>query len=515
MPNNTTDPLFQLINSLSKSEKRNFKLFVQRNSANEELKIVQLFDAIDKSEHFDEKQILDKNKAINKTQLPNLKAHLYKQILASLRVLSDEQNIEITLNDMMNNARILYNKGLYLQSLKIIDKLKEVANHHFQLTYLQQALFFEKKIESLYITRSLKNRAEELRNESVDVEKIIHNVTQLSNLSLELYAWYIKNGFAHDDYEARAVNDFLNENLPKYSHNLQSFYEKLYLFQSFCWKAFIVQDFLLHYRYSQKWVHLFDSYPQMAALESIHYIKGMHNLMSAYFYIGDSEKLKKALQKFDELQKSKVVLQSQNNAIQCFIYHTISLLNYYFINGTYDEGLLEIPRIEAQLKEFDNFIDKHRVLVIDYKIACMYFGAGNYDVAIDYLNKIINSKAELRTDLQCYARLLHLIAHYEIGNLSLLDYLAKSVYRFMGKMQNLSVVEEELFLFLRKSLSKNNRQLNVAFQQLLDKLNSIQNKPFETRALMYLDVTSWLESKIRKVPVQEIVKEKYSRKNAG
>ena len=50
----------------------------------------------------------------------------------------------------------------------------------------------------------------------------------------------------------------------------------------------------------------------------------------------------------------------------------------------------------------------------------------------------------LRTDLQCYARLLHLIAHYELGNYDLLEYLFKSVYRFMAKMENLSVVEEEI-----------------------------------------------------------------------
>src|SRR5678810_1415078 len=80
-----------------------------------------------------------------------------------------------------------------------------------------------------------------------------------------------------------------------------------------------------------------------------------------------------------------------------------------------------------------------------------YFGSGDNEKAIDYLNKIINEKADLRTDLQCYARLLHLIAHYELGNFELLEYLIKSVYRYMAKMQNLSKVEEEIFSFLRRS----------------------------------------------------------------
>ncbi len=47
--------------------------------------------------------------------------------------------------------------------------------------------------------------------------------------------------------------------------------------------------------------------------------------------------------------------------------------------------------------------------------------------------------------------LVHLLAHYELGNYELMESLTKSVYRFMAKMKNLTVVEEEMFKFLRKS----------------------------------------------------------------
>jgi hypothetical protein len=139
----------------------------------------------------------------------------------------------------------------------------------------------------------------------------------------------------------------------------------------------------------------------------------------------------------------------------------------------------------------------------------MYFGAGDFETTIDYLNKIINWKVDLRSDLQCYARLLHLIAHYELGNFQLLEYLAKSVYRFMAKMHNLSVVEEEMFKFLRKALTVSTNKLKPEFERLLNKLKQFENKRFETRAFMYLDVISWLESKINNVPVQEITQKKY------
>src|ERR1035438_570595 len=107
MPNKSTDALFQLIKSLGKSEKRNFKLYVKRNSANEDLKIIQLFDALDKMEEYDETQLLSRSKGIKKQQLSNVKAHLYKQILSSLRIIKNDNNIDIQLHEQLDYARIL------------------------------------------------------------------------------------------------------------------------------------------------------------------------------------------------------------------------------------------------------------------------------------------------------------------------------------------------------------------------------------------------------------------------
>ena len=179
------------------------------------------------------------------------------------------------------------------------------------------------------------------------------------------------------------------------------------------------------------------------------------------------------------------------------------------MEGTFSEGVNLVPHIMDKLNEYYLYLDRHRILVFYYKIASLYFGSGDYETAIDYLNKIINWKVDLRTDLQCYARLLHLIAHYELGNYELLEYLFKSVYRFMAKMGNLSVVEEEIFKFLRRSFRVTPRQLKEEFERLLSKLKALENNRLETRAFAYLDIISWLESKINRVPVQDIIRQKF------
>ncbi len=43
-----------------------------------------------------------------------------------------------------------------------------------------------------------------------------------------------------------------------------SFYERIYLYQAYCWYYYILQDFVMYYRYTQKWVDLFTEYPGLA-----------------------------------------------------------------------------------------------------------------------------------------------------------------------------------------------------------------------------------------------------------
>ena len=65
MANQPNDYLFQLIRSLSKAEKRSFKIYAMRNSS-EEAKFIQLFDAIDKSKEYSEELLIHKLDGIKK-----------------------------------------------------------------------------------------------------------------------------------------------------------------------------------------------------------------------------------------------------------------------------------------------------------------------------------------------------------------------------------------------------------------------------------------------------------------
>jgi hypothetical protein len=509
MANKSADPLFQLIKSLEKSEKRNFKLFAGRNTLSENLKMVQLFDAIERMDQYDEALLLKRNKTIKKQQLSNLKAHLYKQILCSLRLIKDEGNIDIQLHEQMAHARILYNKGLYQQSLKVLHRMKEMSINYYHLSYLQQVLSFEKRIEALHITRSMKDRAEKLATEVDEVDRMVSRIDKLSSLALLLYSWYINNGHARNEKDENEITAFFVSRYPAKDSEETGFYERMYKYQCYCWYAFIRQDFLMFYRYSQKWVDLFEQNPYMLEVELAQYIKGLHNLVSAHFELENYSKFYETLSRFEKFSNSALAMNTVNSRVQTFVYLNLAKINKHFLEGTFSDGLKLVPQIEHKLNEYQLYLDQHQVLIFYYKFAALYFGSGDYTTAISYLNKIIVWKGSLRTDLQCYSRLLHLIAHYKLGNFDLMQYLIKSVYRFMAKMENRSIVEEEIFMFMQASFRTSIFSLREKFIEFLSRLKKLQGNRFEARAFSYLDIISWLESKITDVPVQDIIREKF------
>lgn len=513
MANQPNDFLYQLIKSLTKSEKRAFKIYATRNSS-PDAKFIKLFDAIDKVTEYNEEQIIKSLKGVKKRQFSNLKAHLYKQILTSLRLTNINHNVDIMLREQIDHARILYNKGLYKQSLRLLDRAKTQAHQNHRHTLEYEILSFERIIESQYITRSIRNRADELIEQANTNLHTLSNYNQLANLSLRLYGIYIKAGHVRDEKDYHNISEYFKKELRPISTEDLGFFEQLYLNVSYAWYSLIVQDFLLQYRYAQKWVDLFENNPDMLELEPIWYLKGQHVLLEALFILGHYKKHEAVKNNLEQFLDDPPIRSNENLETLGFMYLYTAKINSHFINGSFTEGLKLVPKLNNKIDRYSRTIDSHRILVFYYKIACLYFGAGENEKTIEYLNKIINyPDQKLREDLHCFARILNLIAHYELGNQILVEYQIRSVYRFLRKMNDLNLVQQEILNFLQNLGKANGSSLKEKFKKLRERLLEINEMPYQKRPFLYLDIISWLESKIEEKPVQEVIKAKFTPRN--
>jgi hypothetical protein len=512
MPKQPTDFLLQLIKSMSKPEKRHFKLFVQRNPSNSDSIFLKLFAHLEKQKMYDEKDILKQIPQIKKQQLPNLKSHLYKQLLLSLRLMHRSENEDIDLRERIDYARILYNKGLYRQSLDILDRAKEKCKQIGFPSLLMEIIDFEKLIESQYITRSIASRAEILSDEAIRTASEITRIQKYSNLSLQLYGLYLKVGYIRNEKDHFLVKEFFQSHMMDDKEEDLGFYERLYLYQSYVWYYYMLLDFKMYYRYSQKWVDLFDEYSNMALVERPLFLKGKHNLLNALFLLQRHDKFMVSLQRLLTSLKNMPARNENEKSLE-FIYTYTHKINQHYLEGTFQQGLPLVNDIIHAIKTDIYHLDFHRVILFYYKIACLYFGSGDNSRAIDYLNLIVNESPDFRGDIQCYTRILRLIAYYEMGDNYLVEYQVKSIYRFLTKMEDLHAVQKEILGFIRRLPRIQHSELKKEFKKLLERFVKLKSDPYEIRSFLYLDIISWLESKIQGVSVQQIVREKFIKKD--
>ena len=505
--NQQNDALFVLIKSLTKSEKRQFNLYVGRLGGNIDAKFFSLFKFLEKLKIYDEKVIIGSG-IVSKQQLSNLKAHLYKQILISLRLNPAHKNVRIQIREQLDFATVLYQKGLYKQSLKLLEKAKNMALDNEEKNIAYEIVELEKVIETQYITRSLSNRADQLSVQAKELSQQNVIASKLSNLSLQLYSHLLQNGYVKNQKEVEFVQKYFNDRMPKYDFQTLGFREKLWLYKAHLWYSFLIQDFLLSYKYASKCVALFNS-AKLINIHPVFYLKSKNYLLEASFLVHKTSTFKTELNAFETEIENKEIPLNTNTELLIFMYLYSNKLHLHFLEGSFEEGEYLVDIINDKIEKYKNRLDNHYIVLLHYKIACLYFGMGKNKLCIAYLQKIIRSKnLSSAEDLQCFARILNLIAHYECG----LDYDLErqfvDTYKFLLKMENLQEVQKVFLTSIRDLSDVFPHEIKNEFKKIHKKLKTFENHPYEKRAFLYLDILSWLESKIQNKPISTIIKEK-------
>lgn len=186
--------------------------------------------------------------------------------------------------------------------------------------------------------------------------------------------------------------------------------------------------------------------------------------------------------------------------------------------GDFVSGLAVIKKYGYDFQDLKNTKEKNintnrEDFVFLYNCFIVYFGVGNYSAALFYLNQIlINAPTNYRNDILCNARIASLVVHYELGNEDLLPYLIKSIYRFLSKRDRVYEREKIIFDLIQKGMLKvkSMPELIKVFAKAKSQIEMI--KVEEEKSLDGFNLLAWLESKIKRKPFAEVVKQS-ARKN--
>jgi hypothetical protein len=509
-----SDQLFNLIKTLSKGEKRFFKLYASRVSNSFEKKFIVLYNAIEKQKIYNEDQILLKEKDLNPKQFSNLKAHLYYQILKSVKLCNSSKLENLKITELIDYIRILYNKCLYKECVKMIDKAKKLALENDKSVLLLEILDLEKLVIPKTLESGNENRVNLLITTTNQVAESIQNINIFSNLSLKLNSYYNQTGFIKNKKDLQKVSRFFESSLPKYNESNLSFQEKLYLFNSFVGYYFYIQNFEMGYKYASKWLDLFEKQPEMKRHKLEMYIKALNSLLVAQNKLYKYKEFAETQKKLIAIKRDKHLILTENTNLNLFKAIYVHEINRHFMLGEFKSGIRIVAALENELNKLIPMLDKHSILLLYYKIACLYLGSGNYKIAIKWLNKIYNEREiELREDIYSFTRILLLVCHFELGNRDLVEANIRSTYRYFIKKGQFTQYQTYILNFLKNLFTNSSeRNLKKQFISLKMQMLPLEKNKFEKRAFLYFDIISWLESKIEKRTVQDIIKTKALKK---
>ena len=505
-----SDHLFCLVKSMSSSEKRYFK---NRNcdGGMSKLKFVKLFDAIDQLTSLEEEKDIIKYDWVQPTQLSNLKANLYKKILKVLKDFAAAKNHELTIRDQLDYVQLLFDRSLYAQSRQMLEKARKLAKASQNLEIQLEILKWEIHLLPFSIGRNNREKVNQIVQEADKINERISRINILTNLLVRLNSFYLQSGGIRNKKEFDKINETFYSHLPNWDGAALSFREKLLWYEIHVGFFTFVQDQERTYKYARMWVGLFPDPPGSSFLFE-KYLKGLNYLLNSQSRLRLVQDFMSTHKLLRSLAGHRLISMNGNLQIRLFKYSYAHQFNKYFMLGDFKRGGILLRRIESRLEGYIGLIDKHSELVLFYKIACLHFGNGEYRKCLKWLNRIINSEyQDLREDVHAFARVIHLIIHYELGNRDFLAYAVRSTYRFLKTKGDLNLLQQHIITFIKTlSWTVTNDELMIRFKKLHEEIIPLTVSKFDNRPFVYFDMISWLESKIEGRPIDEVIKEKVS-----
>ena len=209
------DSLFYLVKSLSKSQKRYFKINSTHvlNGGNNYMK---LFDLLDEQRYYDEDEVLDRFKGENfVNHLPSEKNYLYELILKNMRSYNFDKNIATKLNGMILDISFLKEVRMVAQAYKKLRKAKRIAMGGERWIELLQLLTLEKRMINRYYD-SPEERLEvleEVRQEERKAHESLRIEQEFESMEVEMWSLVHRFEEGKEDFDTAALDKFMEHEL--------------------------------------------------------------------------------------------------------------------------------------------------------------------------------------------------------------------------------------------------------------------------------------------------------------
>lgn len=500
MGTKASDDLFQLITSLSASEKRAFKLLSERHSRQGGNNYLLLFDAIAAQPTYDEAAIKAqfKHKAFTKN-LAEAKSYLYKTLLRSLRFSKGPGSPETELREMLDHLEILHAKGLGNQAEKQVQiglQKAQALNLH---AFIAEFLRWKRRLLKWRGDKRLSTALNEIGAQESEALKHQRLGALLRDLKGRIQAIMNQQIDLRDQFQAAALEEiWQHEALHEAPHEagfhaLSAYY--------YCHANYHRLKGQLEPAMNA-WMQIvatFEENPAQIKRQQDQYTNALVSLI-------DLRISTRNLQPFHaELQKL-ASQKAQNTAMLArifFMEHHL-ILRYALVTGHLDDAIERVPDFEAGMLRFAKFLSGGLEMTFLFNICVVFFLAERYPEAQKYINMVLNRPhLPIREDISDALKILEMVGRYSRGQIDLLEHLHKAHERRLKQLASTQIFGMLSVKFIGQLLHASDAKETKAL--IAQMHNQLDQLPADARPAGFEELQLWVRSRQAGKPITEIL----------
>ncbi len=483
--------LHQLIRSMSMSEKRHFKIYSSGHINGDSKNYLRLFDAIDGQEHYDEASI--KNDFEEETfirHLPSEKNYLYGNILESLNAFNKEKTFLARHSNFLISIELLFNKGLFEQSKKLIRKAKAEA---YQLEKFSLLLLLLRGELLIYINNEDDKNLDKCIAEELRILDIMKIQTTLMRIAFNIQIQIDKG---------RVSDSFLNAQLKTVKRNYPQQYDRRtfwvnYYYHSALGLIYTVQNKnLKRYECFKQIKSIMDKSPQFIKdLPSI-YHSNSNNLVNVMCFLEKYDEAQAIVRRQKEFLNVYGIKRATLSRI-VFLHTSESELYIFYKTKNYAAASAFVKQIESSVKKIE--INFNPILFdLIFMMAVSELMVNDFKGTLKWLNQIINAEREsiIRKELQINARILYVIALFESHDI-LFENRLNSAKRFLAQEPQFRMQLKILEAIKYLSEGSSRKKQKTEFAKTISEIRKQQKKLNAESLNKQFDFAEWIESKLK------------------
>lgn len=496
------DELFQLIKSLTSSEKRYFKVNASKGG-DAKSNYMQLFEAMDaQKEDYDEEKV--KKKYAKKSFVKYLSAEkkqLREQILKYMRGYHSARSIDNQINELLQDERFYQDKGLFDSRIKSILKAKELAQKFERFHLLKEILGRELAYTIEFEKKRITEPVVDLINEQKQLAITQATLLELQTRNRELFSIY-RSGADIQDHKVESRVEMLISEVEMYRPRVSRCFTLGVQFnRAYANYHQILRDWSSSFEATKREYELYQKYDHFKEQDSYNYKLCLANLMSRANSAKEYDWFLKALE-----EMKTVPVHSFNEEGEVFqnIYFQEHL--YYINAGEFDKAEALIPTIEEGLEKYEAKINKARYLTFQYNIMIMYFITHNFKKASEWANAILLDKSEIKENVKTVTKILLPMIHFELGHDELVENMTRSAYRHLINKQRIHSFEREVLRYFKVAPFQNRSdEFESKMNDFSSAINSLIAEENSSGMFGLEEVYLWIRHKKTGKPMHELL----------